>query len=718
MPNDTESRLETVADLSSEDRIDVICDIFESRSLAGDRPELMSFLNYCVAEERPRLFAELVLVEQELQSKKGHSPSWSEYFARFPEFAEELEAARFKQQSEEAVEPPGEAPAREPKRLAHFELLEILGTGAAATVWQARDFRLQRVVAIKIPHALHLTEDELGRFLREGRAAAKLQHPGIVSVHEVGREGNTAYIVSDLIAGENLRSRLQRKQPSPRQAAELCRQIASALRHAHTQGVIHRDLKPANILLDSSANPHIADFGLAKQISAQATLTLDSQILGTPAYMAPEQAKGESRVVDARSDIYSLGVMLYEMLTGRRPFEGTFDEVLRAVVTQQMPRPRQVNRAIPRDLELICIKSTEKLPSDRYQTAEELEQDLRRFLDGVPIRARRYRMFELAWRAVRRRLAIAAAVLVAFVATGASAWVWWTAPKSPESFDGPRLIRLATEPPGAKVLFVPISQLDGEPDPKRAVQATGVSPVEIKLAPGEYWVEAVLPDGRFHEVVRGVPKLGALRDNYRLQTATNGAFALPDVKIPDKNVTADMIYVPNHDALPFYVDIAEATEADLHAHHCETLRYNTNGEFASVAGPVRYQVAGKYAESVGKRLPTDEEWEHAQSVLPQRKAGDLAEWTSTQVLSPDNESELIIHGQRYADCCIVRGGSRKLIWGDADLTPSDYAAANSAPISVAAPYRDYPGIGIRCVRSAKPHFFTLLEDSSAHLTGN
>jgi serine/threonine-protein kinase len=368
----------------------------------------------------------------------GRRPDRAEFLARHPEMAGMLDcldalhdlaaapagdpsaetvAARGPDQgganSQSAADADAQVGNLRHQEFGRYELLEEIGRGGMGIVYKAHQKDLDRVVAIKVILAGQLASPEVvHRFLTESRAAARLQHPNIVRVHEAGEIHGQHYFAMEYVAGTSLAALAQRGPLDPAEAARLVCTVARAVEHLHSQGLVHRDLKPSNILLDEQGRPFVTDFGLAKLLDAQGERTQSGVIAGTPSYMPPEQAAGRVAEIGPRSDVYSLGAILYELLAGRPPFraESPLDTLVQ-VIESEPTLLRDVNPRVPRELELVCQRCLEKSPDARYASAAALADDLERFLKGDAVEARPHGAWHQARRWARREPALASRLI-------------------------------------------------------------------------------------------------------------------------------------------------------------------------------------------------------------------------------------------------------------------------------------------------------------------
>lgn len=384
-------------------KIHLACKEFAQAWRAGDEPRIEAFLDRLPSPERSPALRELLRQELVLRRAAGESIDADQYYRRFPHDMEILTSVFAAPSAPEpglidvkigisltpaggatkslGTELTGEAPM--PQHVDRYDILRPIGRGGYGVVYLAYDTQLKRRVALKMPlsHRFQSPLDEQA-FIEEAQNAAQLDHPGIVRVYDVRVADTGPFIVQQYVAGENLNAVLKSQRMTPPRIAQLLIDVCAALGHAHQQGFVHRDLKPGNILVHSDGKPYIADFGLAVHESAQQQRK--GQVAGTWAYMSPEQLRGESHRLDGRSDIWSLGIILYEVLSGRRPFTGDSAETLCADIQERDPRPpRQIDPEIPTELERICMKCLAKRAAQRYSTAGDLADDLRHWLEST-----------------------------------------------------------------------------------------------------------------------------------------------------------------------------------------------------------------------------------------------------------------------------------------------------------------------------------------------
>jgi serine/threonine protein kinase len=378
------------------------------------RPRLADYVaRYPLLGPVERLPVDLLVGEYYVRRRYGDRPTHEEYLERFGPLHPGL-ARRLRAVDDET------APARDPadddpalgttvEYFGDYVLLGKLGEGGMGVVYKARQVSLKRLVAVKMILAGRFADGrDVERFRVEAEAAANLDHPGIVRIFEIGEHQGRHYFSMDFVEGESLEARLRESPLPPQEAARLMEQVTRAIAYAHGRGVIHRDLKPANVLVNRQNQVRVTDFGLAKRVQGDSGLTATGAILGTPAYMPPEQAEGRPGEVTVRSDVYSLGATLYALLTGRPPFQAATPwETLLQVRRQDPLALRQLNPALPRDLETVCAKCLEKDPRRRYGSADELGDEMKRFLEGRPVQARPVGKPERFWRWCKRNPVVA-----------------------------------------------------------------------------------------------------------------------------------------------------------------------------------------------------------------------------------------------------------------------------------------------------------------------
>jgi hypothetical protein len=405
---------------------------------AGKRTPVAERLRgYPALASDPARAAELVYHEFTLRAELGEDPDWADYLRQFPQHAAALRLLRQADQVVEHALAPATPTSPTAAQLRGYDLLDEIGRGGMGVVFKARQKGLDRVVALKMIRAGEYSgAEERKLFDREARAVARLQHPHIVQIYEVGEAAGQPFLALEFVEGQSLAQRLTGAPWPARPAAALVEVLARAMHYAHDKGVVHRDLKPSNVLLAGAAEapaercvPKVTDFGLAKRLDQEQGQSRSGTIVGTPRYMAPEQAGGHSQQVGPATDIYALGAILYELLTGRPPFQSaTLLETLDQVRCQEPVPPRRLNPAVGRDLETVCLKCLRKEPARRYASAADLADDLGRFQRGEPILARPVGPAERGWRWCRRRpvvAGLAAAVVVVALAGFAGILYQW-----------------------------------------------------------------------------------------------------------------------------------------------------------------------------------------------------------------------------------------------------------------------------------------------------
>lgn len=571
---------------------------------------------------------------------------------RFGEFSDdqhEIECPSCHSQISLSKEDRAEVPIANGQLFGHYEIRGMLGQGGFGTVYQAWDSELERFVALKIPRDRSRARANAKAFLREARAAASIVHPNIVSVFEVGIH-DEPYLASQYIEGTTLRIHTKENPLLPQQAAELMIQVLSGVQALHDCDVIHRDMKPGNILLDESGRPLVSDFGLAKEVLPDGiTVTMDGRIVGTLNYMSPEQASGNHRELGPATDIYSCGVILYELLTGQVPHQANTSKTLAQTISENSPPPlRTFNTKVSSDLQTICQKALANRPQDRYESAAMFAQDLENYIENRPIMARPEGVLKRSSRWMSRNRALAASLSMTCVVLIACALLTRSLLNATPETRVPVVIETS---PASQIEFTLYSKKTRLPD-KSGFSSSGASGSEILLEPGYYKVVAIAPDGKFHEVWRTVPEKGTtvpiqkigMHENYEVEA---GGYKLPPIQLySDREIATKMVLMKGGEfefgyednvALTstkhtrkvddYWIAIDEVSwdlfrkvmdrphpgrEAKTYLQVVEQ-RFGSNSEISgdSPLTGYPYEVLVLFAELAGCRLPTHVEYEYA-----------------------------------------------------------------------------------------------------------
>lgn len=720
-------------DLEVARRIDQICDEFESSYQRKENPRIEDYLDQTVTDQET-LLVELVLLDVSYRRDSGDKPRLDEYAARFPSHPRAIDRLRDQFPTGQPVG------TRPPPVTANLKSFEFLGAGSFGTVWKSWDEELHRAVAVKTPIRPTPTAAERALIQREAKIAAQIRHPNIVPVYSVGEVEGQVYIEYGFVKGTTLQKLRESERISPVRAAQYCLKIARAIAIVHQERIVHRDLKPSNILVDEFDEPHITDFGLAKQVDAASTIGIPDRAIGTWSYMSVEQSLG-AEATDARSDLYSIGAILYELIAGRPVFTGTVTEIIEKIRTEApAPLPESL-----RDLDRICRKCLEKDPRDRYQSATELAENLQQYLDHLPVKIRPVSRWSKFGRWIFRRLGFLFVIALSCLA------IFLLLTRRPD-YSRLRPVHVVTDPPGVQISVRACDRLTGEPDVNTQFGLLASTPGLLQMPPGLFQLTMTLPlDGKLfrHTAYRTVPDLvtgfgesrAAAWERWHMQPS--GELVWPDIAMPQTDfppfemalidggeLTANGPDGPRQvKVAPFYVMTREFTFGDFltlrPGFRGNVLNRNAIDEPPGVTMPAEFFWALHWAEESGARLPTDEEFlllalraaeAHARrtpaaSGVPPafHEAGSdvsdqlptsppvrgilsgYAEWTSTWPSSPaatidlqDQSTRKIPHKYR-----IIRGGT-------IDVSPEK---PQSDPLAACVGHVDtfYPHVGFRLV---------------------